>query len=91
MKQVNKNLQAELKAIQKKRKEARAYSIIDKNNLQKDLKEAEKNVADAIKKLNKENKNKKSAKLKFSPITEFTFNKYGEITNYTKIMKGIDA
>lgn len=91
MKQVNKNLQAELKAIQKKRKEARAYSIIDKNNLQKDLKEAEKNVADAIKKLNKENKNKKSAKLKFTPITEFTFNKYGEITNYTKIMKGIDA
>lgn len=91
MKQVNKNLQAELKAIQKKRKEARAYSIIDKNNLQKDLKEAEKNVADAIKKLNKENKNKKSAKLKFTPITDFTFNKYGEITNYTKIMKGIDA
>ena len=78
MKQVNKNLQAELKAIQKKRKEARAYSIIDKNNLQKDLKEAEKNVADAIKKLNKENKNKKSAKLKFTPITEFTFNKYGD-------------
>ena len=92
MDQVNKKHLEEINLIRKKQKEARQYYLNDKRDAQealKDVMKISKEVQKGVKKINKYDRLTSEQKAALARIDELNFNNFGEITNYTSIMKAL--